>query len=144
MKVLLDTNVVLDVLLERQPWLSCAQTIWQAGLDGRLESCISASVCTDVFYIGRRSMGARKARQAVRDCLDVLTILTVDREILEHAHALAIVDDFEDAVQVACATHYQLDAIVTRDATGDFEQAAIPVWTPEELISRLENTGDGR
>jgi predicted nucleic acid-binding protein len=58
MKLLLDTNIVLDMLLGRGPWLAAASMIWQAGLDGRLTSYITASSLTDIYYIVRKTAGA--------------------------------------------------------------------------------------
>ena len=51
MKVLLDTNVILDVLLRQGQWLAEAEVVWQASTDGRLESCATASSLTDIYYI---------------------------------------------------------------------------------------------
>ena len=62
MNVLLDTNIVLDVLLEREPWFSDSQEIWQASEDGRLTAHLLASTLTDIFYIARKLAGIEKAR----------------------------------------------------------------------------------
>src|SRR5260370_42494702 len=102
MKVLLDTNVVLDVLLQRGQWLAEAEAIWQASMDGRLVPCISASSLTDIYYISRRLVGREQARQAVRQCLDVLVILSTDSDTLEQAYAFQA-NDFEDGLQIASA-----------------------------------------
>jgi len=138
-KVLLDTNVVLDVLLQRGPWLAGAEAIWQASIDGRLESCITASSLTDIYYISRRLVGEQAARETVRKCLDVLTILTVDKETLEQAHALAVAD-FEDALQISAAQRNGLNALVTRDP-NDFTACPIPVLSPTELAAQLQPEG---
>jgi predicted nucleic acid-binding protein len=53
-RVLVDTNVILDALLERQPWVAEAATIWQANLTGEVAAHMTATSLTDVFYIGRR------------------------------------------------------------------------------------------
>ena len=136
MRILLDTNVLLDVLLKRGDWLANAETIWQAGIDGRLAGCVTASSVTDIYYISRRLVSMQAARRVVRQCLDCLDILSVDNEILEHAYALAN-DDFEDALQIAAATRDNLDAIVTRDPNG-FSASPINVLSPAELITRLQ------
>jgi predicted nucleic acid-binding protein len=135
MKVLLDTNVILDVLLQRGPWLAEAAAVWQASREGRLECCLTASALTDVYYICRKLVGPEAARQVVRTCLDELTLLPVDRAALEHAFALPILD-LEDALQVACAARDQLTALVTRDQ-GGFAGSTVPIWSPAELIAQL-------
>jgi predicted nucleic acid-binding protein len=139
MRVLLDTNVVLDVLLQRGEWLAGAQAIWQASIDGGLESCITASSLTDIYYISRRLVGAQAARHTVRTCLDSLSIMTVDKETLEQAYALPV-NDFEDALQMAAAVRNGLTALVSRDPSG-FSGSPVPVLSPAELVARLQATG---
>lgn len=135
MRVLLDTNVVLDVLLSRTPWMIEAAEIWQAGLDGKLECYISASVMTDIYYITSKIVGKEGARQIVRQCLDALAVVTVDEGMLELAYA-SPTPDFEDALQIVCAVKEQLDAIVTRDA-ADFSHSTIAILNPAELVEKL-------
>lgn len=139
MKVLLDTNVVLDVLLKRAPWLDDAEEIWQAGSDGRLECHVGASALTDIYYISRRMVGPDSARDVVRECLDSLEILPVDKLTLEDAHSLAG-SDFEDALQIASAVRNGVDAIVTRDSSG-FGSSPVEVLSPPELVARLDGGG---
>jgi predicted nucleic acid-binding protein len=135
MNVVLDTNIVLDVLLERAEWLAEADLIWRASSEGSLLSHITASSITDIYYISRRLVGPERARQGVRRCLDRLGIIGVTGELLEAAFALEG-RDFEDDLQIACAIDEGLDAIVTRNP-GDFADSPIPVLTPAELIDRL-------
>lgn len=135
MRVLLDTNVILDALLQRAPWVVQANSIWQASQLGRLEAAMTASALTDVYYIARRHSGATQARIVLRACLDDLTILPVDEALLEQAWLIQIAD-FEDALQVACAVRDNLDAIVTRDPAG-FVGSSVPVLSPTDLIARL-------
>jgi predicted nucleic acid-binding protein len=135
MRVLLDTNLVLDVLLRREPWLAEARALWEAGDAGRLTACIVASTLTDIFYIARKLKGLDLAHRAVQVCLEAFEICPIDRATVELAAALPG-PDFEDNLQIACAVQLALDAIVTRDAEG-FAQSPIPVWTPAEALSRL-------
>ena len=60
LRVLVDTNVVLDQLLQREPWYADAQPFWQARDTGRLVAYLPASTITDIFYIGRRHAGSRQ------------------------------------------------------------------------------------
>lgn len=138
MKVLLDTNVVLDVLLQRGEWAAAAQAVWDASDAGRLESCVSASSLTDIYYITRRLVGRREARKALRICMDNLTLLTISADVLEQAWSFGH-EDFEDAVQIAAAAKHGLDAIVTRDAS-DFAGSPIAVVSPLELAAQLAST----
>ena len=76
-RVLLDTNVVLDALLNRQPWNTRARAIWQAHLDNQIAAHITATSATDVFYVARRHAGREQAWLAIRACLDQLYLIAV-------------------------------------------------------------------
>lgn len=135
MRVLLDTNVVLDVLLKRKPWQAAAAALWQAVDGGRLTAYIPASAVTDIFYVARKLTDLVRARQSVQVCLDAFNIGTVDRAVLERAQALSG-SDYEDNVQIACAEFNELDAIVTRNPS-DYGGSPIVVWSPAECLKNL-------
>jgi predicted nucleic acid-binding protein len=135
MRALLDTNVVLDLLLEREPWRAEAEAIADAGATGRLQAHASASSITDIFYISRKLVGADKARRIVRNCLDLLQIVSVTRDLLDSAERWRG-SDFEDNLQIACAVEARLEAIVTRNP-NDFAGSPVPVLTPAELLALL-------
>jgi predicted nucleic acid-binding protein len=135
MNVLIDTNIVLDVMLERDPWLAESQAVWQACDDERITGYLLASTFTDIYYIARRTVGRDKAREAIEVCLATFAICRVDRAVLEYA-LLLTGTDFEDNVQIAAALQSELDAIVTRNP-GDFSHAPLPVLTPVSLLAQL-------
>ena len=139
-RVLRDTNVVLDVLLRREPWLADAQALWQAVDDEQLVAYLPASVLTDIFYVARRLTDLGRARQAVQVCLDAFEIAAVDRGVLERAQVLAGTN-FEDNAQIACAELNQLDALVTRNP-DDYVGSPLPVWSPAECRRHLPNPGE--
>ncbi len=133
MQILFDTSVVLDVLLRREPWRAESSAVWRAVDDGRITGWLTASSLTDIFYIVRRSSDLKSAQGSVRMCLKRFEICTVDRQALEDAQALPG-SDFEDNLQIACATRAELDAIITRDKDG-FRGSVIRVFTPAELLT---------
>lgn len=135
MRVLLDTNIVLDVLFDRAPFAVDASAIWAACDAGRLVGFLPASTLTDIFYIARRTTDLARARVAVGLCLAAFEIAPVDRQTLEDATVLPGAD-FEDNVQITCAIRAGVDAIVTRNG-DDFAHAPILVLTPAELLTRL-------
>lgn len=135
MKVLLDTNVVLDVLLAREPFLADSKAVWQACDDGRLNGYILASAVTDIYYIARKSVGADTARKAVEICLTAFVMCPVNQAVLEQALQLSG-SDFEDNVQIAAATQCGMDVIVTRNP-NDFAHAPLAVVTPNALLAEL-------
>ena len=135
MRVLLDTNVVLDVLLKREPWVNDSAAAWRASDEGRIVGHITATTLTDIFYVSRRLAGIEVARKAVRTCLDAFEVCTVDREALEHAETMAGLD-FEDDLQIACAVIANLDAIITRNI-ADFKGSPTRTFSPSELLAQL-------
>ncbi|MBN8560689.1 MAG: PIN domain-containing protein [Leptolyngbya sp. UWPOB_LEPTO1] len=131
MRVLVDTNVVLDFLQGREPFLEHAARLFERIDSGEIEGLIAATTITNIYYIVRRASGREVAQDAIAQVLTDLTICAVDLEVVQQALALNF-NDFEDAVQYVCATVYQADAIVTRDVRG-FIDAEIPVVLPENL-----------
>lgn len=136
MRIVLDTNVVLDVLLDRLPFASEAAVIWEAHDDGLIQAAMTASSLTDVYYIISGIDGPDEALAKTRMCLDVFEFCPVDAEILKAAAAMPG-KDFEDNVQIACAVRGTFDAIVTRDKNG-FSSSPIPVLSPAEMVTKLQ------
>jgi predicted nucleic acid-binding protein len=139
MRVLLDTNVVLDALLAREPWKQDAEAILQASRDSQFAANATSLSVANLFYVRRRFMGLEKAISGVRDCLDGFEILPVDRSTLFAALALPG-KDFEDNIQIVAAVEAGLDALVTRNP-ADFTACPLPVWSPQELLAKLAGSG---
>ena len=131
MRVLIDTNVVLDFLQEREPFVENAARLFERIDTGEIEGFIAATTITNIYYIIRRAAGVVVAQDAITQVLTELNICAVNRDVLERAIALNF-RDFEDAVQYVCGVVHTVDAIVTRDASG-FVDAEIPVVLPGEL-----------
>ncbi len=140
MRVLIDTNVLLDYLLNREPFLQDAEALFNTIDSGQVVGYVTATTLTDIFYIARRqTRSIELARVAVSNTLAVMVICSVNRAVLEVALASGLAD-FEDAVQISCAVSQGLDAIVTRDFLG-FSSAAIPVLSVRQLLEQLESVG---
>ena len=131
MRVLIDTNVVLDLLQEREPFVENAARLFERIDAVEIEGFITATTITNIYYIVRKAAGRVVAQDAIAQILSDLNICAVDLNVLEQALALNF-EDFEDAVQYSCAVMHNLDAIVTRDLSG-FVNAEIPVVLPENL-----------
>lgn len=136
-RMLLDTNVILDFVLERQAGFADADRIWRAIGSSRLVGYVTASAMTDIFYFASNK-GDDPARgySAVTMCLSVLSVCPVDRAILDQAVGMGR-PDFEDSVQIAAALAEGLDAIVTHDIKG-FKNAGIKLYTPAQLVKELK------
>lgn len=135
MKALLDVNIVLDLFLNRQPFVNEAATIWQAQANGQIEIFVSAVTLPTIYYITRKAADRTTARQVVLKLLASVGIAGVDYTVLAQAEALPI-NDYEDAVQIAAAQVGQLDVIVTRDLR-DYQNAPLPVYSPSDFIALI-------
>ena len=136
MKVLIDTNIILDSLLEREPFVEDADALFEAIENEQIEGYVTATTLTNIYIVRRQTRSLDRARQAIAETLALMNVSAVDRHVLEIAFASNLTD-FEDAVQLACALSDNLEAIVTRDA-GDFVGATLPTLSPKELLKRLE------
>ena len=138
MKVLLDVNVVLDVLLVRDPWFTEASQIWDAHRNGGIAAGIAAFAVPTIFYVVRRQKDLNRAHEAVRICLTTLDVVPVLLTTLERARN-SKGSDFEDNLQMACAIEANMDSLVTRDFSG-YPDATIPILTPTQLLEQLAKT----
>jgi predicted nucleic acid-binding protein len=135
MKVLVDTNIILDVLLEREPFVTEGMELFEWIEAGRLEATIAATTITNIFYILRKAAGRDFALNAVVRILQGFELAPVSRETIELALQQST-KDFEDGVQIACAEIAQVNAIITRNPK-DFTNIPISVWSVAALRSNL-------
>lgn len=138
MKVLLDTNIIVDVALERQPFVENSEIVISLVEQGQIEGYISASSFGDLYYIIRREKGRDLALEFLREIVTVCQVATVDMTAIHMALA-ANFRDFEDAIQNSTAVVNQLDAIVTRNPQ-DFPVTTPRIMSPEQLIQELTNS----
>ncbi len=135
MKVLIDTNIALDVILEREPFAKSATEVFGLVEAGRLQGYIAATTITNIFYIVRKLKSREVALQAIAQLLQGLNLCEVNRSVIQQALSMNL-KDFEDGVQLACAVLNNLDAITTRNEE-DFEAAEFRVLSPTDLIARV-------
>jgi predicted nucleic acid-binding protein len=140
MRVLLDTDVILDVFLKREPFAEAAAELWRANEQRLYEGYVSAITPVNLFYIARKIKDAAVAHAAVTELLMAFHVCPIDRLILQAALALSF-RDYEDAVQHMSAAASQLDAIVTRDAQ-DYAQASLPILSPIDFLKQLTSQAD--
>jgi predicted nucleic acid-binding protein len=134
--VLIDTNIALDFLLQREPFFTDAERLFQAINSGLIVGYVTATTLTDIFYIARKqTCSIAQARQAIAEILTVMEICSVNRSVLESALNSGL-SDFEDAVQIFCAVAQSLDAIVTRDTQG-FLSSPIPALSIQDLLQQI-------
>ncbi|RKI64383.1 PIN domain-containing protein [bacterium 1xD42-67] len=140
MKLLIDTNVVLDVLLRREPFSKTAAEVLNLTQRDDVREYVSASAITDIYYIANKQM---KDRDAVRDLLKrllmVVSVVAVSEREIQNALNLAW-GDFEDSVQYSVALLNEMDGIVTRNPS-DYQEANMRIWLPEQALELFANEG---
>ena len=138
MRVLVDTNVLLDVLVKREPFYADSAAIWALAEQGKLDGLVSAISFADVFYMMRRWAHAGAARQAVVLMRSVFTPVVCDAAVINQAIDSGLAD-FEDALQYYTAVRTGAGCILTRNA-GDFpREPALLVLSPQEFLAQLRD-----
>jgi len=135
-RILFDTNVVLDILLDRQPYVEASAAAWAAVETGNAEGMLAAHAVTTLHHLVRKEMGNIKARRIISAILKVFGVATVDSAVIQEALQLPF-SDFEDAVTAAAARLAGCECIVTRDPKG-FRGSPVRSLTPEAVTPLLD------
>ena len=133
MKLLIDTNVVLDVLLRREPFFRTAAEVLNLTQRDEVREYVSASAITDIYYIANKQMKDRDAvRNLLKRLLMVVSVAAVSEREIQNALNLAW-GDFEDSVQYSVVLLNEMDGIVTRNPS-DYQEANMRIWLPEQVL----------
>jgi len=135
MKLLLDINVLLDILLQRDPWAESAAQLLTNIERGNASGFVAGHTLTTVHYVVSRARDRHSAATAITDLLRLLEVVPIEKVDFNQALVLPI-DDFEDAVQAAAALKIGVDYVVTRDERG-FRRLSIPSVSPGAILSLL-------
>lgn len=136
MRILFDTNVLLDLLLDRKPFSESAAELFTKIETGKISGYICATTVTTIHYLAVKAIGADQARREIRKLTSLFEIAPINRAVLEDALE-ANFEDFEDAVIYEAALHVDAKAIVTRNVR-DYGGSAIPVYSPEDMLKVVD------
>ena len=134
MNVLIDTNVLLDIILEREPFVEAAEQIFEAAKHAPIDLFMSATTVTDVYYIARKEKGHGQTLVLIEDLLQCVEVVSVSKAVILHALHSGL-PDFEDAVQEGTAKQANISIIVTRNG-ADFKKSDLDVYSPKEFVVR--------
>jgi len=140
-KVFLDTNVLLDFLLNREPFNNDIAEIMEESLNRSIQLCVSSITVTDTNYIIGRSEGIKVANIKTKKILELVTVENVGQTTVTKS-AESKFKDFEDGVQNFCAVEAKHQIIVTRNVK-DFKESNLSVLTPKELLVRIRTSSQG-
>ena len=136
MKLLIDTNIFLDVLAKREPFYDASRRVLMLCEEKKIYGFLTASSVTDLFYLVRRLLhSTEEAYKAIGCVLDIAKVLNVTNDDVLKAYMIRA-HDFEDCLQAVCAQANGCDGIVTRNHK-DFASFGIALYTPEELPERI-------
>jgi predicted nucleic acid-binding protein len=131
-RLLLDTNIILDIALKREPHFEFSSKIFDLIDQKRIIAYITASTVTDIYYISGKEKGKEIAINFISNLIEIVDVIGVDKGIIVNA-LKSTLKDFEDAVQASAAEYYEIEIILTRNKS-DFLNSGLEIFTPKELI----------
>jgi len=135
MRILFDTDVVLDLLLDREPFSEAAANLFTKVEMGEVTGYVCATTVTTIHYLATKAVGKKQAKKAIRKLLSFLEIAPVNRAVLEGAPEGKL-KDFEDGVVSEAANQVEAKAIITRNIR-DFKSSIVPAYSPIEMVKML-------
>lgn len=138
MRVLIDTNVLADVLLGREPYYDIAYNILAMCADKKVYGYIAAHSIPNLFYILRRTMTKEDRREVLKDICQIIKVEGIDGFKIISALNNEDFGDFEDCLQEECAVAISADYIVTRNVK-DFASSRVPVILPEKFLEKYKD-----
>lgn len=135
MKILIDTNVILDVLCNRKEFVEDSLKVFKYCEANQITGCISALSIPNIVYIMRKELDGEKVKEILTTLTSLFTVIDLRESDLTKAADLDFAD-YEDALQSVCATRAKVNYIVTRNIK-DFKNSAVPAVKPSELFDRI-------
>ena len=132
-RILIDTNVLLDYVLEREPFFEDAKNVILSCTDGNTKGCIAAHSISNMFFILRKTYTAKERREILSSLCTIFDVEGIDKAKLLSGLANEEFSDFEDCLQMECAKNYGADYIVTRNVS-DYSVSDIKAILPSEYL----------
>ena len=139
MRVLFDTNIVLDVLLNRSPFVEHSASLVSLTENEIIEGYLCATTITTIDYLVSKSVSKEQSKKSIQKLLSIFSIAEVNKNVLLLS-AESKFTDFEGAVQHYSGKLAQVDAIATRNI-NDYKHSEYPAYTPSELLAITEVSG---
>ena len=137
MRVLIDTNVILDVLLKRSPFYEAAIEVLKLSVREDIQEFVSASAITDIYYIAYKNMQDKAVvRELLKKLLLIVSVAGVSEEEIQKALELGW-KDFEDSVQYSVALLNEMNGLITRNVK-DYSSSEIQVWEPNQFLELVQ------
>lgn len=134
MRVLIDTNIILDWLMARSPFYANAERIMKECFFGDLEGYVASHTITNLFYILRKDFSVKERKELLLLICSYFQIISEDKAAIISVLRDENCKDIEDGLQMMCASLQNLDFIVTRNIS-DFQTSIVPAVSPEKFIA---------
>lgn len=135
-RILIDTNVLLDYLLTREPFYDDAKNIIDVCVDGKVKGCIAAHSISNMFFILRKEYSANERRNILLNLCSIFYVEGIDKTKLIDGLQNEEFSDFEDCLQMECAKSYGAEYIVTRNV-ADYVTSEVKAITPKEYLEKI-------
>jgi predicted nucleic acid-binding protein len=135
-KILFDTNILLDVFLEREPFYEASFTSLMIAEQNIIEGWLCGTTITTIYYLLQKGLSKNSADKHLKNLLKIFHVSPVNRAVLEDAIGSKFTD-YEDSVLHQAAIHSRIDGILTRNQK-DFKHSTLPVYSPKELLNSLD------
>ena len=132
-KILIDTNVLIDYLLEREPFFEDAKEVILSCADGKVKGCIAAHSIPNMFFILRKDYSAKERREVLSNLCSIFDVEGIDKAKLLAGLSNEDFSDFEDCLQMECAKSYGADYIVTRNVS-DYATSEVKAIEPKDYL----------
>jgi predicted nucleic acid-binding protein len=133
--VLLDTNIILDIALKREPFFNDSVQIFSLIDSQVISGFVTASTITDIYYISKKEQGHGISISFIKSLMEVIEVVGIDKDIILNAIS-SDSKDFEDAIQISAAEMNGIETIITRNKK-DFSNSLLEIYTPTEFIKSV-------
>ena len=134
-KLLIDTNVILDVLCNRAGFVASSSLVWKLCETGKAEGYISALSVPNIVYILRKELDPEKTKRVVTQLLMIFRVIELTSDDLLSATEMYL-SDYGDALQMVCAERIKADRIISRNVR-DFKDSPVASVTPDAFVGEL-------
>lgn len=136
MELLIDTNVIVDVILQRKPFYENSQKVVELCYEKKMKGIVAAHSITNIWYITRKNIPQQELREILLGICNAFTVSAINKEKLVSALENTDFSDFEDCLQSECADENNVDFIITRNVK-DFSGAKAKVLEPEKFLKMM-------
>jgi predicted nucleic acid-binding protein len=133
MRLLFDTNIILDIALKREPFYKDSVTVFKDIDNKTIFGFITATTITDIYYIAKKDKGHAIAIEFIGNLIQFVDLIGIGKEIIIEALTTKLAD-FEDSIQSVASSYNDIDYIITRN-TKDFKDSRVKVLTPIDFIN---------